>query len=158
MKKIALLILPLLVCSCQWFDAKAPDKEELLQQRLKEINWSEVSSYPSVAECNAIIDKEQRKECFFETMARLVQEKLDNDTISMLYPGLDTIKVKVKVYSDARLEFEPGFEKDSVRYDTVVIDSIIKSRLVNFPPVEPAQKEGVPVTTEFILPVVLNVK
>lgn len=157
MKKTALLIPLLLFQSCQWFDAKAPDKEELLQQRLKEINWNEVSSYPSVAECNVIIDKEQRKECFFETMARLVQERLDNDTISMLYPGLDTIKVKVKVYSDARLEFEPGFEKDSVRYDTVAIDSIIKSRLVNFPPVEPAQKEGVPVTTEFILPVVLNV-
>ena len=158
MKKFVLLLLITLLASCQYFEKPVPDEEQLLQQRLKEINWKEVSTYPSLAECDAITDKNLKKECFFTVMTRLVQEKLDADTIALLYPEIDTIQVKVTVFPDASLAFEPQFPKDSVSYDTVKVDSIIKSRLVDFPKVEPAQKEGVPVKTQFILPVILDVK
>lgn len=157
MKKAAVLFSLIIFSSCQYFEKQVPDEEELLQKRLQEINWNEVSSYPSIAECEAVIDKEQKKECFFETMGRLVQEKLDMDTIALLYPEIDTIAVKVTVASDSRLTFEPQFPQDSVGYSTIKIDSIIKNRLVDFPEVAPAVKEGVPVTTQFILPVILNV-
>jgi len=158
MKKIAFLILPMLFASCQYFEKQVPNEDELLQQRLKEINWKEVSSYPSLAECDVITDKALKKECFFSAMTRLVQEKLNSDTIAILYPELDTIQVKVTVYPNAALKFEPQFPKDSVHYDTAKIDSILKARLIDFPKIEPAQKEGVPVTTQFILPVILDVK
>lgn len=157
MKRITFLLLPLLLASCQYFEKQVPNEEELLKQRLKEIDWNKVSSYPSLAECDAITDKDLKKECFFSTMTRLVQEKLDTDTIAMLYPEIDTIRVKVTVYPDATLKFEPQIPKDSVKYDSVKIDSVIKARLVGFPKIEPAQKEGIPVTSEFILPVILDV-
>ncbi|RZJ71666.1 MAG: hypothetical protein EOO45_11640 [Flavobacterium sp.] len=158
MKKASVLLLLLLFGSCRYFDSKVPSEEELLQKRLDEINWSEVSTYPSIAECEGVLDKEQKKECFFSSMTRLVQEKLDTDTIAMLYPEIDTIMVKVTVYPDASLKFEPQMTKDSVAYNRVKIDSILKSRLADFPKIEPAQKEGVPVTTQFILPVILNLE
>jgi hypothetical protein len=158
MKRYAAFIMLALLSSCQYFEKQVPNEEELLQKRLQEINWKEVSSYPSIAECDAILDKEQKKECFFSSMARLVQEKLDIDTIAMLYPEIDTIEVKVTVFPDATLKFEPQMPQDSVLYDKVQIDSILKARLVDFPKIEPAQKEGVPVTTQFILPVILDVK
>jgi hypothetical protein len=156
MKKTIVLFFLLSLSSCAYFDKKAPDEDELLQKRLKEINWKEVSSYPSMAECDAITDREMRKECFFSVMARLVQEKLGADTIALLSPEMDTIDVKVTVYPDATLKFEPQFPKDSVGYDVAKVDSIIKARLVDFPKIEPAQKEGVPVTSQFILPVILD--
>ena len=159
MKKITLLLLAMLLASsCQYFDKQVPNEDALLQQRLKEINWKEVSSYPSLAECDVITDKNLKKECFFAAMTQLVQQKLGADTIGMLYPEIDTIQVKVTVYPDATLKFEPQIPRDSVKYDSVKIDSIIKARLVDFPKIEPAQKEGIPVTTEFILPVILDVK
>lgn len=158
MKKVIAIVVFIFLSSCQLFEKQVPDEDALLQKRLKEINWKEVSSYPSIAECNAILDKELKKECFFEQMARLVQEKLDIDTIAMLYPEVDTIQVKVTVFSDATLKFEPEMPQDSVSYNKTRIDSILKARLVDFPKVEPAQKEGVPVTTQFILPVILDVK
>lgn len=158
MKKIPGLLLLFLLFSCQWFDTKAPDEDELLQKRLGEINWKEVSTYPSLAECDAITDEEQRRECFFSSMTRLVQEKLNTDTLAILYPETDTIQVKVTVFPDATLKFEPQFPQDSVAYNKVKIDSILKTRLADFPKVEPAQKQGIPVTTQFILPVILNVE
>ena len=159
MKKITLLLLAMLLASsCRYFDKQVPNEDALLKQRLKEINWKEVSSYPSLAECDVITDKNLKKECFFAAMTQLVQQKLGADTIGMLYPEIDTIQVKVTVFADATLKFEPQFPADSVTYDKAAIDSILKSRLVDFPKIEPAQKEGIPVTTQFILPVILDVK
>lgn len=158
MKNSAVLFFLLLLSSCQYFEKQVPDEEELLQKRLSGIDWSEVSTYPSIAECESVLDREQKKECFFSSMTRLVQEKLDVDTIALLYPEIDTIQVMVTVYPDATLKFEPQFPKDSVGYNFTKVDSIIKNRLTGFPRIEPAQKEGVPVTTQFILPVILSVE
>lgn len=158
MKKFLAIFLIALFGSCQYFDKQVPSEEELLDKRRSEINWKEVTVYPSVAECDAILDKEMRKECFFSSMTRLVQEKLTADSVEGLAGQGDTIQVMVTVNPDATLEFEPRFPEDSTAYNKIKIDSILKARLVDFPAVEPAQKEGVPVKTQFILPVILNVE
>ena len=135
-----------------------PSQQELLQKELKAINWKEVDEYPSFADCDKLDDKAQRQECFFQYLTELIQDKLNSDTLQVLYPELDTIEVKVTIYPNAKMEFEPQFPKDSVAYDTVRIDSILNARLVNFPKVNPAIKRGIPVKTQFILPVILKVE
>lgn len=157
MKKIAGLCFLIFLSSCRFFDGQVPNEEELLKKRLKEINWKEVSSYPSIAECDAIMDKEMKRDCFFAQMALLIQQKLDIDTLALMYPEMDTIQVKVTVFSNATLRFEPQLPQEA-NYSMAKVDSLIKARLINFPAVVPAQKEGVPVTTQFLLPVILDVK
>ncbi len=130
----------------------------MLQKELKAINWNQVDEFPSLADCDKIDNKSQRNQCFFEILTQLIQEKLDVDTLSVLYPELDTIDVKVTVFPNSTLQFEPQFPKDSVPYDTIKIDSILKARLVDFPKVQPAIKRGIPVKTQFILPVILKVE
>ena len=160
MKKINLIVilLLLLLSSCQYFEKQVPSEKDLLQKELKSINWNEVDEFPSVADCEKIEDKNQRQQCFFEYMTQLIQHKLSIDTLSVLYPELDSIEVKVTVFPNSRIIFEPLFPKDSVAYDTVKIDSILKARLVGFPKINPAIKRGIPVKTQFILPVILKVE
>ena len=146
----------LLMQSCQYFDKKVPSEQELLNKQLKEINWKEVDEYPSVVDCEKLTDEAQKKQCFFEFLTATIQQKLSVDTLSILYPELDTIEVKVTVNSDATMEFEPQFPKDSTAYDTIKIDSILKSKLVDFPKVNPAIKRGIPVKTQFVLPVIIK--
>jgi hypothetical protein len=158
LKQFSILLLFLALNSCQYFEKQIPSEKELLQKELKSINWKEVDEYPTVVDCEKISDKKQRQQCFFEVMAQLIQEKLDIDTLSILYPELDTIEVKVTVFPNATMKFEPQFPKDSVAYDTIKIDSILHARLVDFPKVNPAIKRGIPVKTQFILPVIIKVK
>jgi hypothetical protein len=158
LKQYSLFLVLILFNSCQYFDKQVPSEKELLQKELKAINWKEVDEYPSVIDCDKIDDKKQRQQCFFEVLTQLIQEKLCNDTLAMLYPELDTIEVKVTVFPNATMKFEPQFPKDSVAYDTVKIDSILKARLVDFPKINPAIKRGLPVKTQFILPVILKVE
>lgn len=133
-----------------------PSEEELLQKRLKEINWNEVTVYPSVAECDSILDKELQKECFFSYLTKIIHQKIAPDSLLINRRILDTIEVKVTVFPDSKITFEPLFASDSLTYDKQKTDSIIKARLTDFPKIEPAQKEGIPVKTQFILPVILK--
>lgn len=160
MRKIILItvVASLLFCSCQYFDKHVPSKEELLEKELKTINWNEVDEFPSVSECEKIKDEAIRNQCFFEFLTQTIQEKLSIDTLAILYPELDTIEVKVTIFPDATMRFEPQFPKDSVAYDTIKIDSILHARLVDFPKVNPALKRGIPVKTQFVLPVILKIE
>ncbi|RED25257.1 hypothetical protein BD847_2005 [Flavobacterium cutihirudinis] len=158
MKQFSVFLVFLFFNSCQYFEKQVPSEKELLQKELKSINWKEVDEYPTVAECETIADEKQRQKCFFDVMAKLIQEKLDIDTLSILYPELDTIEVKVTVFPNSKMVFEPQFPKDSVAYDTIKIDSILHARLVDFPKVNPAIKRGIPVKTQFILPVIIKEK
>lgn len=145
------------IFSCQYFNAKAPDENQMLQEELKKINWTEVDSYPSILGCDTILNKEAQKECFFNNMLQVIQEKISSDTIKISNPRLDTINVKVTVNADASLQFEVQQPKDSAQYNLTKIDSILQSKLSNFPPVEPAIKRGIKVKTQFIIPVIIKV-
>ena len=158
LKHYYLFIVIILFNSCHYFEKQVPSEEELLQKELKAINWKEVDEYPSVVDCEKIDNKAQRQQCFFEVLTQLIQEKLSVDTLSVLYPELDTIEVKVTVFPNATMQFEPQFPKDSVAYDTIKIDSILKARLIDFPKINPALKRGIPVKSQFILPVILKVE
>ena len=158
LKQYYLFLVFLFFIFCQYFDKQVPSEKELLQKELKSINWKEVDEYPSVVDCEKIDNKAQRQKCFFEVLTQLIQDKLSVDTLSILYPELDTIEVRVTIFPNATLQFEPQFPKDSVAYDTIKIDSILKARLVDFPKINPAIKRGIPVKTQFILPVILKVE
>ena len=159
MKKFtAILFLSLLFGACQNLKKLEISEEELLQQELKKINRTQVDEFPSVATCDSIKDDSVRKQCFFDFLTITIQQKLDLDTLSILYPQIDTIQVKVTVFPDSRLEFEPQFPSDSLAYDKIKIDSILHARLTDFPKINPALKRGIPVKTQFVLPVILNVE
>lgn len=158
LKQFLLLLIVFAFNSCQYLNKKVPSEKELLQKELKGINWKEVDEYPSVADCGKFENKLDQQKCFFEYMTQLIQHKLSIDTLSILYPELDTIEVKVTVFPNSRIIFEPLFPQDSVAYDRVKIDSILQARLVSFPKINPATKRGIPVKTQFILPVILKVE
>lgn len=158
LKHYYVYILFLFFNSCHYFETAVPSEKELLQKELKAINWKEVDEYPSFVDCDKLDDKPARQKCFFEFLTQLIQEKLSVDTLPLLYPELDTIDVKVTIFPNAKMQFEPQFSNDSVAYDTAKIDSILRARLVDFPKVNPAIKRGIPVKTQFILPVILKVE
>ena len=156
MKKLLAIALLVLLQSCQYFEKQVPDEKELLDKQLKEINWNEVDEYPSVGDCEKLTDAEQRKQCFFEFLQTTIEQKLAVDTLATLFPKLDTIEVKVTVFPNASMKFEPQFPKDSVAYDTIKIDSILHARLIDFPKVNPAIKRGIRVKRQFMVPVIIK--
>lgn len=156
MPKYFLIFFTLLLLSgCHYFDKQVPQKEELLEKELQSINW-EVDEFPSVDHCDAIADRDAHRQCFIDYLIETIQQRISADTLAIRYPEIDTIKVKITVFPDSTLTFEP--ELSNLAYEPEVIDSIIRTRLHDFPKVNPALKRGLPVKTQFILPVILNIQ
>lgn len=157
MKKVNFLFVFIaLFQSCQYFEKNVPNKDELLQKELQKINWSEVDEFPSTLECDSISDKNLRKQCFFDFMTGQLHLKLANDTIRKCFKNQDTLTVKVFVSPEAQITFQSQFKTDSLPFDRNFADSVLQSKLNNFPSVEPAIKRGMKVKSEFVIPVVLK--
>ncbi|MDD3004237.1 hypothetical protein [Flavobacterium sp.] len=151
-----LILLFVLSSSCDYFNKPIPSKEALLEKELKAIDWNKVDQYPSVVECDSIENQTQKQQCFFEYLTAIIQQKLSDNEINFNGIDIDTIIVKVIVYPDATIDFEPQFPQDSVAYDTIKMDSLLNEKLKDFPRINPAIKRGIPVKTQFILPVILK--
>lgn len=159
MKKtgITLLVLLLLLASCQYFNSQVPDADTLLEQELQSINWNQVDEWPSFDSCDSLVGKDQKNQCFLSQLNQLIQEKLNTDTLAILYPQIDTLQLKVTVLPNATFDFQAPNDQTNP-YSNAALDSIFKARLVDFPKVHPAVKRGIPVKTQFVVPVILNVE
>ena len=81
---------------------------------------------------------------FSDYITQTIQERINIDTLRVEYPEIDTINVKNYCKSRFSLQFETQFQNDSIPLaDKTKIDSILTSRLSDFPKVEPAIKRGV---------------
>lgn len=145
----------LILSGCQYFDNQVPEKDALLEKELQSITW-EVDEFPSVPQCDSIADQTLHKQCFIDFLTQNIQQRISVDTLALRFPELDTINVKITVFADSSITFEPEIGTDT--YEPEVIDSIIRTRLRDFPSVSPALKRGLPVKTQFILPVILHIE
>ena len=146
-----IFILFIIFQSCQYFEKNVPAKEDLVKKELSKIDWDNVDEFPSATQCDSIIDKEERKNCFFNFLTQTIQQKLAIDSIKKLYPKTDSLSLKITVLPDSKLVFE---SQDTL--NAAKTDSLMQLHFNDFPTVEPAIKRGVKVKSQFILPVVLR--
>lgn len=157
MKKIIPYFFLILCGSCQFFNKKAPSKEELLEKELKKVRWDKIDEFPSGFSCDTIFNRKSREACFFEKLAENIQNRLELDTLQLLYPEIDTLQIKVTIFPDSKVLFETHkLSKDS-RYDLAKLDSMIQSKLVDFPALYPGIKRGIKVKTQLVVPVIVNI-
>ena len=155
---IPYLFLFFLITSCQWFSKEVPNEEDLLKAELNKINFNQVDQYPSMALCDSLTDLQQQKDCFFSSVTQIIQERLSIDTLQILYPQVDTLQILITIRTNETVHFALQKPKDSVTYNLAEIDSIIKNKLSNFPPVQPAIYRGLKVNSQFTIPIVLQVQ
>jgi len=156
MRSVFCLMFCFFLNSCN-FEKAIPEKEELLTERLQEINWNEITRFPSFSACDSIPNKTAHQKCFLEHLTYTIQQRLHGDTLSVLYPEIDTIHIKITINTDSSLVFETPFNKQT-NQNFRKIDSLINVRLRNFPQIEPAQKDGISVKTEFLFPLIVKVQ
>lgn len=143
--------------SCQLFESKEIKEEQLLKERLEDINWDEVTMYPTLPACDSLLNKQERKDCFFQSLTEWLQQQLELSPLPMDVTVQDTLPVKVTLRHDATMLFEPQFPSDAA-YNTQKVDSLLQSRWSATPEMVPALKQDITVTTQFMVQVILTQK
>ena len=164
MKKILLSILCMSLYACQESKSAEPeitqeevDKQEA-QKRLADLG-DEVDEYPSFKECESITTKDEKLKCFTDRLSKAYQEALNSQKLAIGGALSDTIKVTLVVSNEGVLSVKSVEASDNTLELLPDLEKILKDKTAGFEFVlTPAKKNQVSVTTEYVLPLVIDVK
>ena len=164
MKKILLSILCISLYACQESKSAEPeitqeevDKQEA-QKRLADLG-DEVDEYPSFKECESITTKDEKLKCFTDRLSKAYQEALNSQKLAIGGALGDTIKVTLVVSNEGVLSVKSVEASDNTLELLPDLEKILKDKTAGFEFVlTPAKKNQVSVTTEYVLPLVIDVK
>ncbi|WP_299013000.1 hypothetical protein [uncultured Polaribacter sp.] len=122
------------------------------------VDFSSVDVYPSFKNCDSIIHKQKKADCFRAT----IHQKIGTVLKSHQFVIKDAINELVLV--DLIINQRGNFILDTIRSSGKIkqqlpeLDSLINESFANIPCILPAVKRGIPVTTRYQLPIKIELK
>ena len=156
MKLLKLLLVVVCCSSCQYFETEKISSDTFYEEELKAIDWTEVDRYPAFAICDTLSEKKQQKKCFENELANHLQQGVKDQGVMAIQDLNDTIVLSFSVSKEAKLTIIQ-MQMDSLlqREFPHLKDSLLYS-LDALQLLAPAYKRGIPVTTQFTLPIVVK--
>lgn len=150
------LFLLVLATSCQFFETEKVSSEEIYSAEIKTIDWKDVDRYPAFSNCKYSLEKPEQKACFINTISTHLYRSISNEGMVAAHEVYDTIKVNFKVDSQGNLyilelKMDTLLEKEFPNLEARLLHSIDSLQ-----PMAPAYKRGIPVSTQFTLPVIIQ--
>ncbi|MBC2844218.1 hypothetical protein [Winogradskyella flava] len=157
MNRVACLFLIVLFTSCDYFEKKKVNSEDLLEEELQTFNWNDVDTYPTFSSCDSITAKEESKICFQNTLLSNVNQYLEQQNIVVSTDVNDTIRLKLVIDNKGLIKVDSIVVKSETQFQIPEIDSLLRQSLKGVPKIYPAIKRGQQVTTAFELPVIVRI-
>ena len=157
MRQVCVILLFTVLCSCEYLKVKKISSETILKEELQTFNWNDVDEYPSFSVCDSSATKEERKQCFQYTLTNHIMAYLQKEAIIVTKDIKDTIDLNLRVTEKGTLLLL-NTEVDSLTILEIPdIKKILSQSLDSLPEIFPAIKRGQQVTTEFKLPIIIDV-
>lgn len=147
---ISLFLFILVSTSCEYFNL---NKKPQLQKVDTIIDFSSVDVSPSFAICDAIIEKVAKTNCFRTTIHKHISESLAKHNIEVKQPVNEAIQVEVLIDNKGGVTIQKVISSDLVNAVIPSLDSILRISLANLPTLFPAIKRGIPVATQYQIPI-----
>ncbi len=143
-----------ILMSCSYFEQQY--KKESIKKVDTIVDFTSVDAFPLFPNCKDIPSREKQQICFQLEMAQHIYGALKEHALNASEKVQDTVLVKLKVNSVGKTSLSNIQISDETKKIFPEFDSILKVSLQKLPILSPAIKRNMPVTTEFILPIVLT--
>lgn len=150
-----LLFFTLSFSTCDYFSF---ERKKNAQELDTIVDKSTVDVFPSFAVCHAIIDKEKKANCFRETIHSEIATSLGEQEIKVKKPVNETVEVIITVHSDHRLVLKSLNASEEIIAQIPDLEERIKKSIEDLPKVHAAIKRGIPVTSEYKLPIQIKIE
>ena len=151
---ISLFLIILIGTSCEFFNLK---KKSQLQEVDTIIDFSSVDSSPTFKICKEFIDKEQKSNCFRNTIYTHISKSLAKHNFEVRKSIDEVIKVEVLIDRKGNTTVQRIISSDLIKESIKSLDSLVKVSVANLPKLFPATKRGIPVTTQYQIPIQISV-
>ncbi|GET45782.1 hypothetical protein RCZ01_10840 [Capnocytophaga felis] len=140
--------------------------DSIVEVKLNEINKDEVDTFPVFRGlCSDSLPKEEQKKCFEDSFVKLLTEKLQKEKLEALEAINEKILVNIKVDNSGSIVLVSLEASDKVSKTLATaeqsFEEILAMHLNNISkenPVIPATKQGLEVSSQFTIPIAINVK
>lgn len=163
MKKILLSILCVSLYACQESKPAEPEvtqeeQEQKMAAERFEALGKDLDENPSFKECEDIATKDEKLKCFTGNLSKLYQEMLNSQKLAIGDALSDTVKVTLLINNEGMISVKEVEMSEKTKELLPSLGELLMSETENFPPIIPAKKNQVNVSSEFVLPLVIDVK
>ena len=163
MKKILLSILCVSLYACQESKPAEPEvtqeeQEQKMAAERFEALGKELDENPSFKECEDIATKDEKLKCFTGNLSKLYQEMLNSQKLAIGGALSDTVKVTLLINNEGMISVKEVEMSEKTKELLPSLEDLLRSETEKFPPIIPAKKNQVNVSSEFVLPLVIDVK
>ncbi len=156
--KCLAILLSLILVSCQFFETEKISEQTFYEEEIQTINWNDIDQYPVFVQCEDFSEKKDQERCFTSTLLNVfmkaVEDQVSENTINESIQ--DTIFLTLNVSGKAKFSIQ-RIEMDSLIIRTFpFLKEVLFSRMDSLQLRAPAYKRGIPVKTEFTLPIVIT--
>lgn len=153
---ITLFLICLSLQACQFFQVEKVSSETLFEEEIQTINWKDVDAYPLFSSCEESLDKERQKECFINTLNAAIYQKISNERFTTSQQLFDTVYINFKIdnigkLSVLQIQIDSLVSREFPDFETQITEALNVLEIST-----PAYKRGIPVTTQFTLPIIVR--
>lgn len=154
LRVFSFLILFIFITSCDKFSfSKSNEKEQVLDTI---VNFSSVDTSPSFKICDSLINKVEKSNCFRNTIHNKIGAELQKHEFTIRDSISEVIYVDLLISSKGKVVLEAIQSSESIKIQLPKLDSILKVSVDLIPSIYPAIKRGIPVTTKYRLPILIE--
>jgi hypothetical protein len=154
-KHFYLILVIVCFSSCDYFSF---ERKKNVQELDTIVDRSSVDVFPSFAVCDSLIDKEKKTHCFRETIHREISAQLSQEEIKVKKPVDEVVNVVITVHADHKLSLKSFEASDSLLSMIPDLKQRVENSIQKLPKVHAAIKRGIPVTSEYKLPIQIKIE
>lgn len=144
------------ICSCQFFETEKISTESFYEEELKTIDWNDIDRYPALAQCDTASEKVEQKSCFESSLSQHIYDYISTKKIIAYREVNDTLLLEFLVTNQGRLSVSSIQIDSSTQHQFPQLEKWILESMDSISILAPAYKRGIPVKTEFTIPIIIR--
>jgi len=149
-RKLLSLVLLVSVCfSCDYFSLKKNQKPVLDSI----VDFTSVDMPPSFQPCDTLIDAAMKKDCFVGYLQNHVASDFKSVDFKVDTVVNEKVILKLLIDNKGKISLKSIGSSYLIKRKLPLLDSVLGASVQSLPNVYAATKKGIPVTTEYTLPI-----
>ena len=155
MYKLIVIVLSLLLFSCEKFYSVAAVifNEKPMEQEV--IDFSQLDQFPQFPNCETI-SYEESKACFEKSVYTKINNRVQSLQFTLKQNITDTLQVEFTIDKEGYFSANKINISDSLRFYIPSLSVEIREIILGLSPVVPAQKRGIPVKSVHTIPLIIK--
>lgn len=156
MQKFLYIIIVFSLLSCREFETKKLSSNELVQEEIKHIDWKNLDTYPTMDLCDAFTSKTEKRKCFENEISKHIFEVLEKYEVVLKDSIREELVLNILISREGIATLENVEISDSLIHQIPELKEWLNTAVSELPTIYPAEKRGIPVSSNFKLPLIIQ--